>query len=193
MSDDMKNNDDPLLIAGHDYDGIQELDNPLPRWWLVTFFGTIIFGILYWIYYEPLSGPSLNEELQASLSQIQMKQQKADAAGPKASEVDFNTLMGQEDALKRAEMHYQAKCASCHGKELQGLIGPNLVDKYWVHNKGDNAGLVEVIKVGVLDKGMPPWKGVIPDKEIFEIVAYIKSKSGSEVPNPKAPEGDLVE
>ena len=194
MSDEKnKNVDDELLIEGHDYDGIQELDNPLPQWWLVTFFGTIIFGFLYWVYYEPLSGPTLTEELNQDLARIEQMQKSAEEEAPKAADVNFDDLQNDAAAMARAEKHYQTKCASCHANQMQGLIGPNLVDNYWIYDKGDNATLVKLIQDGIPDKGMPPWKGIIKDREIMELVAYIKSKSGSNPPNPKEPQGELVE
>tara|TARA_B100000749_G_scaffold280223_1_gene275359 strand:- start:59651 stop:60229 length:579 start_codon:yes stop_codon:yes gene_type:complete len=190
---DKDNNVDPLLIQGHDYDGIEELDNPLPQWWLVTFLGTIVFGFLYWIYYEPLSGPTLMEELNEDLARIEKIQEKNEAQAPKLETVNFATLIDDSEAMGRAKVHFVAKCATCHGQQMQGLIGPNLVDKYWIHGKGTPEAMVGVIRNGVVEKGMVPWKGVIKDSEINEIVAYIISKEGTEVPNPKAPQGDKVD
>ncbi|MEZ4872140.1 MAG: cbb3-type cytochrome c oxidase N-terminal domain-containing protein [Bdellovibrionales bacterium] len=193
MSDKTNNDDDKLLIAGHDYDGIQELDNPLPQWWLVTFLGTVVFGVLYWMYYEPLSGPTLSEELAQDMAKIEKLQSKAENKAPDVKTIDFASLANDSEAMNRAKGHYDLKCATCHGKELQGLIGPNLVDNFWIHGKGQNQALVDVIRNGVVEKGMVPWKGIIKDQEIMEIVAFIKNQVGSSPPNPKAPEGEHVE
>lgn len=191
----MSHNDDldKNIIAGHEYDGIKELDNPLPKWWQVTFYLTIIFSIIYYGYYELGSGPSTQLELEQDLAKISQDQQKAEASAPKAEDVDFKALIANAEAMQRAQGHFASKCAACHGQKGEGLIGPNLTDNYWIHDKGSFVGVVKIIEKGVLDKGMPPWKGVIPDAEVKELSAYVLSLKGTNPPNAKAPQGDLVE
>lgn len=183
--------DQDLLIKGHEYDGIKEYDNPLPGWWLVTFYATIIFSFIYVIHYEFGSGPTLEQELNVAMKEIQ-------AVKPAAT----STAESEEDLMKQAQDPkvlalggevYTGKCASCHGNELQGLIGPNLTDKYWIHGKGKLSDMMVVIKAGVADKGMPPWEGVIKREEMIAVTAFIHSKKDSNPPNPKAPQGEPVE
>lgn len=191
----MENNNDldKNLIAGHEYDGIKELDNPLPKWWQFIFYATIIFSAGYYWHYELSDGPTLKQELDTELAVYSAEREKVAAAQPKAEDVDFNTLIQDEAAMKRAADHFTSKCAACHGTKGEGLIGPNLTDNYWIHGKGEFATINKVLAGGVLDKGMPPWKGVIPDKEIMEVSAYIITMKGSNPPNAKAPQGELVE
>lgn len=186
MSDNNNQYDQP--IAGHDYDGIQEFDNPLPMWWLWTFFGTIIFAFIYYIHYEFKAGPSLDQELATDMAAIEQMKATATAEAPK---VDLAALMNDPQRAQAGAAIYVGKCASCHGDKGQGLVGPNLTDKAWIHGaKPEN--LVTVITKGVLDKGMPPWDGVLKTDEIHNVIAYIYSIKGTNPAGAKPPQGDEV-
>lgn len=184
---DQKNGHEPEL-TGHDYDGIEEYDNPLPTWWMVTFLGTIIFAFIYWIHYS-FGGPSLATELTEAMTVIEA-QQAAHAS---------KALTGDEliQAVKDADLavgaeQFSSKCSACHGVELQGLIGPNLTDAFWIHGKGDIADLVHVIKVGVPEKGMPPWGAALTEQEVVALVALIESKQDSNPAGAKPAQGEKV-
>lgn len=186
MSDNNSEFDQP--IAGHDYDGIQEFDNPLPMWWLWTFFGTIIFSFIYYIHYEFNVGPTLDQELAADMASIQAIKEEAHAHAP---EVNLADVLGDPAKIQLGAAAYMGKCASCHGDKGQGLIGPNLTDRHWVHGATPEA-IYAVIAGGVLDKGMPPWQGILKDDEIQGLVAFIDSIKGSNPPGAKGPEGSEV-
>jgi cytochrome c oxidase cbb3-type subunit 3 len=184
--------DQDLLIKGHDYDGIKEFDNPLPGWWLFTFYATILFAFAYVFYYEFGSGPTLAQELEVAMKEVQ-------AAKPVQVAV---TQESEEDLMKKAQDPkmlalgvevYTGKCASCHGNELQGLIGPNMTDKFWIHGKGTITDMLVTIKAGVADKGMPPWDGILKQDEMIAVAGFIHSKKGTNPPNPKAAQGEPVE
>ena len=189
----MSDNKYDQLIAGHDYDGIEELDNPLPRWWLFIFWGTIVFGIGYYAYYEMMGGPSLSAELAREMKTIEAQRSQAESQQPKKEDIDLNAILASSEKMSLGAKQYQQKCAACHGDKGQGMIGPNLTDNYWIHGGGDLKGIIEVVEKGVLDKGMPPWKGVIPGDEIIYLSAYIKNMKGSNPPGAKAPQGELIE
>lgn len=182
-------NDTP--IANHEYDGIHELDNPLPMWWLVTFFGTIIFGFLYWIHFEFSDGKTLKQELEHDLAAVE----KLRVSAPQANETEqlYAGFLSDPAMLELGASVYTGKCAACHGPELQGLIGPNLVDPYWVHGKGHANEIAEVVRKGVLDKGMPNWDAQLSQKEIQAVVTFVVSRYGSNPPNPKEPQGEKFE
>ena len=88
---------------------------------------------------------------------------------------------------------YSARCASCHGDKGQGIIGPNLTDDYWIHGDGSIPAILKVMNEGVPDKGMPPWKGVIPAELEDDVAAYVYSIYGTNPPGAKAPQGELIE
>jgi len=185
MSDDKE----PLL-EDHEYDGIRELDNPLPMWWLWTFFFTIIFGFLYWIHYTVGEGRTQNEELAADLAEIQVLQKKNPA--PLSSDEELQKLLSNPEAKALGKATYASKCGMCHGDQLQGLVGPNLVDDYWIHSKGEISKVVQSIQTGYPDKGMPPWESQLKHEEILAIAAFVVSQQGTQPPNPKAPQGEKI-
>ncbi len=168
----------------HVYDGIEEHDNVLPTWWLITFFGTIIFGFIYFIHYETGSGPSTQEELKVALAQIQSLKK----GGPVFSEERLQALFN-EDAMKQGHEIYTAKCSACHGPQGEGLIGPNLTDNFWVSGKGSRVDILGVINQGVPAKGMPAWGEQITEGELVAVAAYVTSLKGRQVPNGKPPQG----
>lgn len=182
-----ENNDDKYLME-HNYDGIQEYDNPLPAWWLITFFGTIIFGFHYWIHYEFGGGKTLKDELKINLAAVR-------ALSPNSDNVDkeetLAALVSDSAALAKGKEVYVAKCAACHGPEMQGLIGPNLVDEYWIHG-GKLVDIAVVVRKGVLDKGMPNWETQLKDAEIQSVTAYVYAARGSKPANPKPPQGEKI-
>lgn len=178
-------------IKGHDYDGITEYDNPLPTWWLTAFFATIIFGAIYYLHYEIAGGPTLKQELAAAMKEIEAHKS---AAAPviAETEADVEAATKDDQVVKLGAATFEGKCAACHGAQLQGMIGPNLTDKYWIHGKGTRLDMLKVIREGVADKGMPPWGALLKREEQYAVVAYVLSKKGSNPPNPKAPQGELV-
>lgn len=190
MSEQDKDKHKGLLIEGHEYDGIQELDHPLPAWWLMTFLGTIIFGFIYWIHYESGTGMTQRAELKADLARIE--QLRVNQPQSLDSDEELKQLLASGGALEEGKAAYVSKCASCHGNELQGLIGPNLTDDYWLHGKGSLSGVAGVIRKGVLEKGMPAWDQILKDSEVKGLVVYIASHKGSNPPNPKGPQGEKV-
>ncbi|MGZ3774360.1 MAG: cbb3-type cytochrome c oxidase N-terminal domain-containing protein [Pseudobdellovibrionaceae bacterium] len=177
----------------HEYDGIIEHDNPLPMWWLWTFFLTIIFAFIYYIHYELGGGPTLKQELKTAMDELEKTKAKATVSAPMETEDSLTADFGKDGVVAMGAAQFTAKCSSCHGQNLEGLIGPNLTDKYWIHGKGTRMDIVKVIRDGVADKGMPPWGPVLKKEEVYAVAAYILSKKGSNPANAKAPQGDVVE
>ncbi len=177
-------------LKDHAYDGIQEYDNPLPAWWLATFFITIIFSFLYWIHYEFSGGQTQYQELKSDLAHYESLKKSAPA--PQESEEDLVKLVASNEVIKEGEGIYTSRCAACHGPQLQGSIGPNLVDDYWIHGTGRFTDIMSVVVKGVLDKGMPNWESLLNPKEIKAVTAFILKHQGSSPPNPKAPQGEKV-
>ncbi len=185
----MADNKDDKYLMDHNYDGIQEYDNPLPAWWLITFFGTIIFGFHYWIHYEFGGGQTLADELKGDLAIVKSLNPSTD--NPDKEET-LAALVSSDTAKTLGKEVYGAKCAVCHGPELQGLIGPNLVDEYWIQGKGKLVDIAVVVRKGVLDKGMPNWDNQLKEEEIQSVTAYIYASRGNKPANPKAPQGEKV-
>lgn len=184
--------DKDLLIEGHDYDGIMELDHPLPDWWMITFFITIIFSFFYWIHFEFGGGQTIEQELKADMAKLEQRHNQSHKHKTPESNSDLLALAADPSALEGGKAVYAAKCAVCHANELQGSIGPNLTDDYWLHGKGTPQEIAGLIRLGVLDKGMPAWEGQLKDAEIRKVAVYIFKQYGTNPPNPKAPQGDKI-
>lgn len=187
----MKNENDQLEIQGHSYDGITEYDNPMPTWWLWTFFITIIFAFHYFIHYIFGGGATLNEELAIAMEKIEKN--KTQTSVVLESEENLIKIMNKDETLGLGESTFNSKCSACHGSHLQGSIGPNLTDKYWLHGSGTRVDIIKVVRDGVPDKGMPPWSQMMSQDESYAVTAYIVSKIGSNPVNPKPPQGKKVE
>jgi cytochrome c oxidase cbb3-type subunit III len=178
-------------LQNHEYDGIKEYDNPLPNWWLTTFFGTIIFAFIYFLHYEFGGGQTQEQELAVALAQIEMMKSSQPALA--ATEADLDSMIKDPAVIQSGAKIFANNCVACHGAELQGMIGPNLVDNYWIHGKGTSQDLINMVKKGVLDKGMPAWEAVLRPNEVVAVSAYVLSKKGTQPANAKAPQGELVQ
>ncbi len=191
MSDNNdSNSNNEKKMEGHDYDGIQELDNSLPKWWVNLFYGTIFFSAGYFLYYVLLDGPGLMKEyeIEKKVQEIALLSQIGNEKP--ITEVELREILKSPDRIKQGKDIFQVRCASCHGEQGQGGIGPNLTDDYWIHG-GKMVAIAQTITKGVSDKGMPPWGPVLKKEEIHSLTAYIKSIRGTNPPNAKAPQGIL--
>lgn len=167
-------------LRPHSFDGIQEYDKRLPRWWLVTLYGAIAFAFLYWGYYHAYNVGVLPEEALAA----EMAQNTARLA-EKSGVIDDEALWKlsrDSKAIASGRLAFDTTCAACHKPDLTGLIGPNLVDREWIHG-GKPMDSVKTIQDGILTKGMPAWGPVLGAGKIHEVVAYIFSfhKPGEEI------------
>ena len=176
-------------LLDHNYDGIQEYDNPLPNWWLVTFYATIIFGFLYWVHYEFGGAATQAKELAVAMEEIEKAKASSDSSA--VAEAPHGGP-ATPDELKEGRVVYAQKCGPCHGDQGQGVIGPNLTDNFWINGKGTEAEIRKVVAKGVGDKGMPAWEALLSREELQDVVLYVVSLKGSNPPNPKAPQGTEV-
>lgn len=185
-----RNEDTP--IAGHEYDGIRELDNPLPAWWLGTFFVTIIFGFIYWIHYQFGGALNQNQELEKSLASIRAMKK----AGPELSEANltaaYSDVLGDEAKLGLGKDLFAAKCAACHGQKGEGVIGPNLTDRSWLQGKGTRVGIYTSISEGVLAKGMPAWGEQLKPEEMIAVAGFVYGLRKNPVTGGRPPQGEEI-
>jgi cytochrome c oxidase cbb3-type subunit III len=179
-------------LLEHDYDGIQELDNPLPNWWLATFYGAILFSVLYVGYYHFGPGPSLDDELSADLAQVKAQEAAGKKAAPPISESELAAVYADPGKRAQGKQVFTEKCMACHGAVGEGQIGPNLTDAYWLHGSGALSSLMKVVSEGVPEKGMPPWEALLKPEELLAVVAHVKSLQGTKPAKAKPPQGELV-
>ncbi len=213
-------------LLDHDYDGIQELDNDLPRWWVWLFYGAIIWAFFYMMYFHVLDiGYSSRDQY---LKEMDPNYVRADKSSdtyfgilPKyrspyddsrfasliktqtkgsggmtgfsrdADTLTYIALTDKADIAKGREV-FVSHCASCHGKAGEGLIGPNFTDDYWLHGAG-MTNVVKSIKYGYPTKGMVSWLGTLKTDQIMQVASYVLTLRGTNPPNQKPPQGELVE
>jgi len=181
------------IDLGHDYDGIRELDNKLPPWWLYGFYVTILVACIYlWRYHVVHSAPLSAEEYTISVVKADKEQEeylKKSANNIDESNVKLLTDAADLDAAKKIFTN-PTLCAQCHRADAGGNIGPNLTDDYWLHG-GTIQDVFKSIKYGWQDKGMRSWKDEFSPKQIEQLASYVKSLHGSNPANPKPPQGVL--
>jgi len=182
-------NNDRLL--DHSYDGIQEYDNPMPRWWVIIFWLTIIFSILYALNVPFIgNGKGRIADYEADVAAANAARQQMEPAGAPSAEA-LAALATNADALAAGKQAFVTYCVACHRDDAGGLIGPNLTDEYWIHG-GTLAEIRKTIDEGVLAKGMPNWGKVLPPDQVNAVAVYVHSLAGSNPANPKAPEGTKI-
>ncbi len=181
----MSDEKEPMM--DHEYDGIRELDNALPAWWIATFVGTVIFGCIYFVHYTTGAGLTSDQELAASMEVIK----GARGSGPSYTEEGLGSLFNPEN-VKAGQAVFVAKCAACHGPDGGGVIGPNLTDDSWINGKGTRVEIVRLISEGVVAKGMPAWGELMPREELVAVASYVYSIVGTNVPGGKPPQGNKV-
>ncbi len=183
--------DDKEKLLDHLYDGIQELDNRLPAWWVGLFYLTIAWAVGYFYYYNIGSGPTLGQELREEQNQwalIQAKNPTA-AGGGADEEAVLAAVIKDESRIKHGKEMFATKCLACHGPLGGGGIGPNLTDNFWIHGSKPTQ-IANIIRTGVNDKGMPPWGPLLKPEEVHSLVAFVKSLKGTNPPGAKAPQGN---
>jgi cytochrome c oxidase cbb3-type subunit III len=180
------------ILLDHDYDGIKELDNSLPPWWKYGFYFTVFVGIIYMVRFHVLhAGPTpeqeYNKEMKIAAAEVEEYRKKSNDM------VDEKTVtMGDAAAIERGKKIFTSNCFACHGAKGEGGVGPNLTDDYWLHGGTINE-VFRTIKFGVPEKGMQSWEKTYSPSQIKDLASFVKSLKGTNPPNPKAPQGDLMQ
>ena len=164
-------------LRPHSFDGIQEYDKRLPNWWLLTFYGAIVFGIVCWLRTQHFAGPDDAAQLRAELARIEA------AKFASVSALDDATLWKMSRnpvVVASGRATFNTTCVGCHLASLRGkdenpqAIGVNLTDQIWIHG-GRPMEINSTINTGVPAKGMPTWGPILGPKKITELVAYVLS------------------
>ncbi|MCU0345431.1 MAG: c-type cytochrome [Saprospiraceae bacterium] len=181
------------IDLGHDYDGIRELDNKMPPWWLGLFYGSIIFSAIYlFAFHLSDIGPSSKQEYD---TEVEVAKAEVNAyLATVADAVDENnvTALTDEQELALGKSIFEVSCATCHGKLGEGGIGPNMTDDYWIHGGGIQ-NVFKTIKNGVPEKGMISWADQLRASDMQRVASYILTLRGTNPPNGKAQQGTLYD
>lgn len=174
----------------HEFDGIRELDNRIPPWFSTLFLASIVIAAVYMLNYHVLGSSKLMvEEYQEEIAEADLQRRVRMAS---EGSIDENALVALTDGetLTRGGDEYKKYCVSCHGNSGEGLVGPNLTDRYWIHG-GSVKEIYRIIKEGVPAKGMISWQLVFTPKQMQELASYVLSLQGTSPLNAKQPEGTL--
>jgi len=179
------------IILDHNYDGIRELDNELPPWWVWMFYATIIFGVVYLVRFHIVGDydQDLEYEQEVAAATLAIEEYKKTAKDL----VDTNTVELLTDAsdLSAGKAIFESMCVVCHMADGGGGIGPNLTDENWILGGGIKNVFNTVAEGGRDGKGMVAWKQVLKPVEMAQVSSYLLTFQGTTAANPKAPEGDV--
>jgi len=178
-------------LLDHSYDGIQEYDNPLPRWWVVLFWVTVVVAPLYILYFHFGPGLLSIERYDAAMIAFYDKQAEELLALGEVTEATLAGLMNDASMMNGGKKIFQSKCSPCHGMFAEGAIGPNLTDDHWLHGP-QLMDVYRTVREGVTEKGMLAWERQLRPAELLAVSSYVGSLLGSSPPNPKAPQGTLA-
>ena len=183
-------NENQLLLE-HDYDGIKELDNNLPPWWVYLFYACIIFGVVYMVRFEVLGADNQEMELKKEVAQAKIDIAEYMKTAPDMMDEKTVTLLTDPADLDAGKEIFTTNCAACHRADGGGQIGPNLTDEKWILGGGIKNVFHTLVNGGRDGKGMISWKGTLKPKEMQKVASYILSLKGTNPPDAKAAEGEV--
>jgi cytochrome c oxidase cbb3-type subunit 3 len=179
------------LLLDHDYDGIKELDNNLPPWWVYLFYGCILFAAVYLVRFEIMGADNQEMELKKEMAQAQIDIAEYKKTAPDLMDEKTVTLLTGAADLEAGKAIFTTNCVACHRADAGGQIGPNLTDEHWILGGGIKNIFHTLVNGGRDGKGMISWKGTLKPKEMQEVASYVLSLKGSNPKDPKAPEGEI--
>jgi cytochrome c oxidase cbb3-type subunit 3 len=191
MANEMPTPHDPgdgPQLAGHTYDGIQEYDNPTPRWWDLLFVATIVFSPIYALWFHaPSEGRTLADQYEAGLAE-NMRLQFGEIGELAADEPTILQYMNEPEWLKVGASTFATNCVSCHGRQGEGISGPNLTDDHYLNVK-QIVDIAKVVAGGAKNGAMPAWGNRLHPNEVVLVAAYVASLRGQNLPGPRPAEG----
>lgn len=192
MSEQQPNTPDPNFgeLTSHNYDGIQEYDNPTPAWWTWVFIVSIFFSVCY-MFLTTIAAGDLSPEAEYERAAVANLKKKFGEIG--ILEPDAVTLvkyMNEPEWLQLGANVYKANCVTCHGLEAQGNSGPNLTDDAYI-NVQSIEDIAAVIKDGAKGGAMPAWGNRLHPNELVLVSSYIASLRGTNAAGGKAAEGQV--
>lgn len=179
------------IILDHNYDGIKELDNNLPPWWVYGFYATIVFALVYMVRYHVFDAKDQFEEYEIEYAEANRAIEEYKKTAKNL--VDINTVEVLADAsdLNAGKALYEANCVACHMADGGGGIGPNLADEHWILGGGIKNVFKTISEGGRAGKGMVAWKTSLKPLEMAQVASYVLQFEGTTPANPKEAEGDI--
>lgn len=179
------------IILDHNYDGIKELDNNLPPWWVYLFYLTIIFAVVYWVRFEIFNDYSQVEEYETAVAEAKIEIAEWKKTAKNLVDVNTVTLLTEASDLSAGEKIFTTNCVACHKADGGGGIGPNLTDKNWILGGGIKNVFNTISEGGRSGKGMISWKNDLKPLEMAQVASYLLTFQGTTPAEPKEAEGDI--
>lgn len=179
-------------LTDHAYDGIQEFDNPLPGWWKWMFVGSIVFSVFYALYFHiGAPGRTIAEQYDAELAANTLLQfeEIGELAGDEATMLKY---MNKDSWLKVGQVTFKTHCISCHGRDGEGKVGPNLTDEFY-KNVGKLEDIVRVVDQGAGKGAMPAWGTRLHPNEVVLVSAYVATLRGNNASGGKGADGRVID
>lgn len=186
----MSENTESTLITGHEYDGIQEYDNPTPAWWHMVWIATMVLSVFYFAasLWSPMFVHQTDRLTQAQ--QAVNERLFAEIGDLSNTEADYAMLISDAKWMDIGASVFRANCASCHGADAGGSVGPNLRDGHYL-NVVKMTDIGDVVRDGAAAGAMPAWQNRMHGNQIVLVSAYVASlreTGGGE----KGPEGEEI-
>lgn len=181
------------IVLDHNYDGIRELDNTLPPWWVYMFYASILFAIVYLVRFEVFDGDTPEMEYKKAVAEARASLEKYKETATDLIDASTVTLLTDEKDLKRGKAVFNLNCAACHLGDGGGSIGPNLTDEYWILGGGIKNVYTTISEGGRDGKGMISWKNTLKPQDMAKVASYVLSLQGTTPATAKKAEGDLWE
>ncbi len=179
------------IVMDHDYDGIRELDNVLPPWWVYLFYATIVFSIVYLVRFHVIGDYTQKQEYEQEVAAAQAAIEEYKRTAKDLVDASTVEFLSDESDLAAGEKIFQTNCVACHMADGGGGIGPNLTDKYWILGGGIKNVFSTISEGGRDGKGMIAWKQTLKPVEMAQVASYIITLGGTTPANPKEPEGEI--
>jgi cytochrome c oxidase cbb3-type subunit III len=179
------------LILHHNYDGIQELDNVLPPWWVYLFYATIVFSGIYLGRYHIFGHDDQKMEFDKEMAEAKIQVEEYQKTAPDLMNKEKVTLLADASSIEAGKALFQTNCVACHRADGGGAIGPNLTDKQWINGGGIKNVFNTIMEGGRAGKGMIAWKDQIKPSDIQKVASYVLSLQGTNPKEAKAPEGEV--
>ncbi|WP_158210278.1 cbb3-type cytochrome c oxidase N-terminal domain-containing protein [Myroides phaeus] len=180
------------IMMDHDYDGIKELDNDLPPWWVGLFYVTFIFAVIYLLRFHVFDGDSQVVEYEKEMIAAKEQVEEYKKTAPDMLTADQAVFSDDPAVLAAGKQLFDTNCAMCHKADGGGAIGPNLTDDHWILGGGMKNVFNTISEGGRPGKGMVPWKTNFKPSEIEKISSYVISLNGTTPAEAKAAEGDII-
>lgn len=181
------------VMLDHNYDGIRELDNVLPPWWVYLFYATIIFAGVYLVRFHITGDYNQDQEFQTEMRDAQAAVDAYMKTAPDTMNKDKVTLLTDAPSIAAGKAIFTANCVACHKADGGGQIGPNLTDHFWINGGGIKNVFNTIMEGGRDGKGMISWKATIKPSDIQKVASYVLSLQDSNPANAKPAELEAKE